>query len=1167
MAVDADSTLEDLIARVGRVRRWLIALGAMKTAALGLACVSVYSASYAWLDHRTHFGHAERLVACAVFVALVALLVYHLVRALRRDLTYSRAAGHIESREDFDQQLIAAVEYYEGRADYPYSESLARHLVRQVVEATREFDFDATVDKKRGYLLGAFILLCLLAVGFFVKENVTYFSSYLARMLQPFSAVQPLPATILKPATGDIVTGPNVPVTLTASIEGRVPDSATLILTRPEPEDTNVAPGPLVERIEAKLTVDPEGNATATATTSFDALGPVEYRFEAGDIRSEPHTIRVCEPPAIESMAAQVTPLVKAGTQPLGTYTQTIENQTLEVLPYSRVQLQVETTTPIRKATITGPKGLSKVVPLDGGKTFNAQFEADGNATVTFDLVSAEGLANDEPLELHVRLKSDEPPQFKLVCPDGDYLTTDVASIPIAFEISDDFGLETARLCCEFPNADATVLNEVAPQGSKQARLAHTLNLEQYDLNVGDGILFYAEARDVDTGRKRADANACSEVYFIEIRPYRQYWHSQGGDGGQSSPGPMGEDLTTILEYTRAILKKTWAIAQTAELTTEQRSRFGPLRSDIEYCESRLTAMRDDPEMGFTDGAKSKLTEIAGQYTEASNWLARSDASAALTPTRNAYRLLRKFIDELHLQWSPPPESQSVPEEKPERIKLKEEPDAPHMEKERIESRLKKLQQEIDALRRQQESVKASLADTLQQASQDAGASQSPGEASSDSGGDGEPSAGRSGEAPGPGEQKAGETARSPGQEGGTPEDQGGQNSQQSDSSQSSGAGQEGQGTSPGQQTGGSGPSSGEGSQGQNGTGSSGSGSSQSASSAAPGDRPGQGQTAPGSGSKGSQGQSSAPSNGSGPSEGTSSAAQGDRSGESQATSGPGGKASQGQSGTPSNGSGSARDRASASGDRRSRSAGQSGDSAARLDAVLQMLQARQQALRRQTTQADAELGRMPLSEYSSHARARDDARERLERAVEQMKELEDTLGDLRYQGPTSAPQQDAVTDLADAIARQLAEVERALQRGLSADSGQADADQAQDIAEQLAKDAEAFDESVDPADKQDMLARLEAAKRLLESMAGVQWATVGGGGSAGAAHVYTRNQRLGPAEQARLLAREFWSLSLQRRERRIQPTQDESSDIEFFEAENEFFENAARFRPQGNEK
>ena len=279
MAVDVDSALEDLIARVGRVRRWLIALGVMKTAALGLACVSVYSASYAWLDHRMHFGHWERLAACAVFVALLASLVYYLVRALRRDLTYSRAAGHIESREHFDQQLIAAVEYYEGRADYPYSESLARHLVRQVDEATREFDFDATVDKKRGYLLGAFILLCLLAVGFFVKENVAYFSSYLARLLQPFSAVQPLPATILKPSTGDIVTGPNVPVTLAASIEGRVPESATLILTHPEPADANVAPGPLVERIEASLAVDPEGNATATATTSFDTLGPVEYRF------------------------------------------------------------------------------------------------------------------------------------------------------------------------------------------------------------------------------------------------------------------------------------------------------------------------------------------------------------------------------------------------------------------------------------------------------------------------------------------------------------------------------------------------------------------------------------------------------------------------------------------------------------------------------------------------------------------------------------------------------------------------------------------------------------------------------------------------------------------------------------------------------------------------
>lgn len=1095
MAADIEDVLQDLIARVGRVRRWLIALGAMKTAALGLACVSVYSALYAWLDHRTHFGHGERLAACVVFIALLVFLVYYLVRALRRDLTYSHAAGHIESKEHFDQQLIAAVEYYEKQSDYPYSESLARHLVRQVDEATREFDFGSTVDKKRGYLLGAFILLCLLAVGFFVKENVAYFSSYLARLLQPFSATQPLPATILRPTTGDIVTGPNVPLTLTASIEGRIPESATLILTCPEPADPNVVSGELAERIEASLTVDPEGNATATATTSFDTLGPVEYQFQAGEMRSAPRTIRVCEPPAIENMTAQITPPGKPGGKPVGPYNQAIENQTLEVLPYSRVQLQVETTTPIREATITGPKGRSKVVPLDGGKTFNAQFEADGNTTVTFDLVGAEGLPNARPLELHVRLKSDEPPQFKLVSPDGDYLTTDVASIPIAFEITDDFGLEGARLCCEFPSGDTAVLHSAPPQGSKQARLTHTLELEQYELRVGDSILFYAQAGDVDTGQRRTDANVCSEIYFIEIRPYRQYWHSQGGNGGQPMPGPTAEDLTTILEYTRAILKKTWAIAQTPQLTKEQRSRFGPLRSDVEYCESRLAAMRDDPEMGFSDSAKSKLTEIAGQYTQAAGCLAKVDAPAALTPTRNAYRLLRKFIDELHLQWSPPQSGQSLPEEKPERIKLQEEPDAPHMEKERIESRLKKLQQDIDALRRQQESVKANLADTLQQASQDASASQSPGEPSTDSGGDGEPSAGQPGEASAEGKQKAGESERSPGQEGPTPGDQGGQESQQNRSSQSGGAGQEGQGTSPGQQSGGSGPSSGKGSQGQNGTGSNGSGASEGASSVAQGDRPGEGQTATGPG-------------------------------------------------------------------------GQSGDSAARQDAVLQMLQAKQQALRRQTAQADAELGRLPLSEYSPHARARDNARERLERAVEQMKELEDTLGDLRYQGPTSQQQQKAVTDQADSIARQLAEVERALQRGLSVESGQKDAeDEAQDIAEQLANDAEAFDKSVNPADKQDMLARLEAAKRLLESMAGVRWATVGGGGSAGASHVYTRNRRLGPAEQARLLAREFWSISLQRRERRIQPTQDESSDIEFFEAENEFFENAARFRPQGTEK
>ena len=84
------------------------------------------------------------------------------------------------------------------------------------------------------------------------------------------------------------------------------------------------------------------------------------------------------------------------------------------------------------------------------------------------------------------------------------------------------------------------MLESASPQGARQASLTHVLELEQHDLHVGDGILFYARARDIDTGHRPADANACSEVYLIEIRPYRQYWHPQPGNNQSNAPpGPI----------------------------------------------------------------------------------------------------------------------------------------------------------------------------------------------------------------------------------------------------------------------------------------------------------------------------------------------------------------------------------------------------------------------------------------------------------------------------------------------------------------------------------------------------------------------------------------------------------------------------------------------------
>jgi hypothetical protein len=514
----------------------------------------------------------------------------------------------------------------------------------------------------------------------------------------------------------------------------------------------------------------------------------------------------------------------------------------------------------------------------------------------------------------------------------------------------------------------------------------------------------------------------------------------------------------------------------------EDGADFEALAADAEHCAGRLTKTRDDPEAGFSDGDKTVLNRVLEDYARAGEHLSRQDAGAALPPEQDAYRTLRKFIDELHLKWYPPQTGQSAPQQTPERVRLQEEPQEPQMDEERLENRLKEMQKEIDALARQQQSLKSQTAKALQQEK----TGQSSSQGSSSQGGEGQSSNG------GPQEQQGSEQKTAPAMNERTAQDNQAKSKSQEAAAQQSGSPQ------PGDSSGQSGQS-------------------------------GQGQGRGSSGSSDTDAQGSVERGATPP--GSSSSTAGAQSSETES----------------------------------SASAGAAAQGTADRDARLRMLQAKQQALREQATQLGAELGSLPVQEYSRRGSAQDQAQEHLRQAIETMKQFEEKLAEARYQPPASS-ESAQLGGLADSAARRLAEAGRVLQRAASGDEQQA-ADKAQEMADQLARDAAAYDESLSDADRQSMLERLAAAERLLESLAGPQWTTMSNGGGAGAGHVYTKDPHTTPAEAARLLARQFWSVALEARRREARPVEDEPSDVEFFEAENEFFESAARFRPERVEK
>jgi hypothetical protein len=1057
---------------------------------LCLIFVSVFTGFYAWLDHWLNFDEIARITAFILLVAGLAFLLHRLTKLLLGHVSCSVAANYIENRRSFNQQLVTAIEYYENRQDYPYSKALAEQLVLRVDKESGEFKFDSTVKKWHGYVLGAVILFGLVAAMFYVRDNYVYFSSYFARLTLPLASVEPLSSTHLKSITKDLVAEPDSEVKFSAEVKGRVPELGKLVLVELKPETTDVSQEQRLQEMQIRPLSDKGKTAQFEATKSFSQPGKFKYRFESDSAATEWHKLNISRAPGIESMAAKVAmprrPPRRKWIQP---YTEQIENNTLEVVPGSSVTLSVQATDKLKEFMATGPNGKPVARQLNGAEEFTFHFTADKNGSAKFSLVGEQGLVNDNVPDLQVIVKTDEPPKFKLVTPDGDYLATNVASVPITFEVTDDFGLNSIKMCMEIPGREPKEMLIPVEEGIRTKEFTRTIELEEYELAVGDSVLFYAEATDIDTGSEPANRISSSDVYFIEIRPYRQNWAPMPGEGESQGGASPPVELLNILEYTRAIIKKTWAIASKPEQTEQDRSRLGFINQDVRYCGEQLALIRDDSQYGFEEPHKAVLNEVIRYYQQASRHLAAYDAASAMVPEKNAYLILRKFILELELTWSPPPSSKGQQPKKPDSVKLQEKPEFEGYEKERIEGQMKKMQQKLDKLTKEQGVLQWSFENFLEQQAEEKKAAQ---QSTNDS------QSKKDAEKQDQDTNNAGQQTDSAEQK-----DKSSSNGQGAGSSQDSAQKQDDSAKSQniGKGTGSSGDSEGK----QNDSGSQVSSKSQS----------------PGEGKSASEGQGS--------------------------------------------GDGTSADKSGTDAQRQ----GNGQDSSAKPEARLRMLQAKQRALQEQVSQLNRELQELPESLDGGKGKGRAQAQEHLSEAAARMEDFQNEMAESRFQAEMDEKRSNKAVALMDLTKRELDLANKALGRELTLSDEEKLAQKAQDMAEQLAEDADALAESVTDVERQEMLARLEAARRLLEIMPEPQWATVDKGGAAPseASHVLTKNPNIASAEMARQMARRFWSIAINAKKHRQQLLENEPSDVEFYGQENEFFENAARYDQELVEK
>jgi hypothetical protein len=255
----------------------------------------------------------------------------------------------------------------------------------------------------------------------------------------------------------------------------------------------------------------------------------------------------------------------------------------------TKVRLRVHTDKPVAGGALALRDGT--MVPLAGtshrDNEVEAAFTLERDGAYRVSLRDRDGLTSAGDTEYFIRLMDDRPPDVRVMRPAGDRQVTRLEEIVIEARADDDHGIQALDLVYAvrggkeravplyrggIPAANAGrggVTNTAGAAGGTSITGAHTLFVEELDVEPGDFITYYARARDISRGKRASEAR--SDIFFLEVRPFGEEFvaaTSQSMRMGAGGGGPAD-----LLESQKEIIVATWKL--------QRRTNAGQSADDI----------------------------------------------------------------------------------------------------------------------------------------------------------------------------------------------------------------------------------------------------------------------------------------------------------------------------------------------------------------------------------------------------------------------------------------------------------------------------------------------------------------------------------------------------------------------------------------------------------
>lgn len=529
---------EDVVRLVARVRRrWrtrVVLRGLAYTALLTVAVLFLSAAALERLRFTPEAVLWLRVVSWGTFA--VSLLVF-LVRPFLRRVTDRQVALYLEEHEPtLDHAVVSALE---ADVDQGHSPALLGRLTSSALAAARRVDDGRRVEQPALYRFGGLLTAVSVAAVALLMLGPTHLRTGLDALLSPTKDAASVNPYSIAVEPGDVTIARGTDQMVTARLGGFDAGDASVF--------TRTGPDASFQRLS--MLPDDQGGFEVLLLGVADRT---EYFVESTGVRSPTFTIDVADLPYVDRLDLTYHFPSYTGLPP-----RTVEDGgDVAALPGTVVEVRITPTLPAPTGRLVLGEASGAELTADPDGTLVGEFTVSERGFYSVELARDNGQLVSASPEYTIDLLTDQEPSVRFSKPGRDQSASPIEEVYLEVRADDDYGIGDVRLVYSVNGGPEDTVSLFRAGGAPlpEVSTGHTLFLEEWPLEPGDLVSYYALARDNRRGEAKP---VVSDMYFLNIRPFERTYR-QGEAGGQQGQGQGGTPESALSELQRQIIAATF---------------------------------------------------------------------------------------------------------------------------------------------------------------------------------------------------------------------------------------------------------------------------------------------------------------------------------------------------------------------------------------------------------------------------------------------------------------------------------------------------------------------------------------------------------------------------------------------------------------------------------